>query len=447
MRRKTTDLLHGTIWKQLLIFFFPVFFGSLFQQLYNTVDAIVVGNFIGKEALGAVGGSTGTVINLLIGFVTGLSGGASVVIAQYYGANERENVRKGIGTGMALALVLGVLLMAVGLISSPYVLKLLDVPDTIYPYSLAYMRVYYLGMIPTMIYNNGSGILRAVGDSKRPFYFLVTASIINIVLDLLFVGVFGFGIIGAAAATVISQAVSCILILISLKTSDDIYAFDIRHITVDKDILKEIIRIGIPSGLQSVCYSLSNLFVQAGINGHGTDTVAAYTAYNKVDAVFWYVSAALSMSVLTFVGQNFGAGNMERVKKGVRTGLVMYMAIAIGCSVLMYTACPVLIGLFSKDEEVIRIGVQITRYLVPFYATYTFVSILSSTIRACGDTLVPMIMTAFGTAVLRIIWILMTKGGSIFTTLTCYPLSWSLTSVLFMIYYYSGAWKKRMRKS
>lgn len=443
MKASRTDMLEGRIAGPILMFFIPIMLGSIFQQLYNTVDAIVVGNFVGKQALGAVGGSTGTVINLLVGFVVGISSGATVVIAQYYGAKEENGVRKGVDASMFIAVVLGLILMVAGIVLAPSILRLLNVPEDIFDYSLTYMQIYLVGMIPSLIYNNGAGILRAVGDSKRPLYFLVAACLTNIVLDVLFVVGFHLAVVGVALATVISQVVSCVLTMRVLSSTEESYAFHLRTCSVDMAIVRRIIVIGLPVGIQSCLYSVANLFVQASVNGYGTDTVAAYTAFGKIDAIFWNTSAALGQSVLTFCGQNFGAGKVDRVRKGIRSGVMMYVVgaglISLGC----YFAGGVIYRLFTPDEAVISIGMQILRYLCPLWVTFAGVEILSSSIRACGDSLLPMIMTAIGIGAFRIIWILFFPGTTLFDTLRCYPISWILTSVLFLLYYLQGGWLKR----
>lgn len=439
-------MLEGSVVQPIFYFFIPILFGSLFQQLYNTVDAIVVGNFVGKEALGAVGGSTGTVINLLVGFVVGLASGATVVIAQYYGNREEEGVKNGVYSSMFLAIVLGFLLMAVGIWFTPQILDLLNVPDSIMEYSVTYMRIFLTGMIPSLIYNNGSGILRAVGDSKRPLYFLVAACLANIVLDILFVVVFHWGVAGVAIATTLAQVLSCTLTLYVLGRSSDIYAFHLSKLHFDAPTLLRIIEIGLPVGIQSCLYSVANLFIQASVNSYGTDTVAAYTAFGKIDALFWNTSAALGQAVLTFCGQNFGAGKVDRVKKGIHIGCLMYVAGASLISFICYFGGGILYRMFTQDTEVIRIGIELLQCLCPFWGTFVFVEIMSSSIRACGDSLVPMIITALGIGAFRIIWILFYPNATLYTVLLCYPISWIATSVLFLGYYIQGGWLKKSLK-
>ncbi len=446
MKASRTDMLHGRIAMPILIFFIPIMLGSLFQQLYNTVDAIVVGNFVGKQALGAVGGSTGTVINLLTGFVIGISSGATVVIAQFFGRGEREGVHKGVDASMLIAVVLGAIMMVAGIILAPAIFRAMNVPDDLFDYSVQYMQVYMLGSIPSMIYNNGAGILRAVGDSKRPLIFLIVACFTNIALDFLLVVGLKWEVFGVAIATVLSQVVCMIMTLRVLSGTEECYAFHLKGFECDWGVAKRIFVIGLPVGIQSCLYSIANLFIQVSVNGYGTDTVAAYTAFGKIDAVFWNTSAAMGQAVMTFCGQNFGAGNVDRVKKGIKVGTWMYIvgagAISLGC----FCFGEVIYRMFTPDAAVITIGMQILRFLCPMWVTFVGVEILSSSIRACGDSLIPMLMTAVGIGAFRIIWIMFFPGKTIFDTLVCYPISWILTSLLFVGYYLQGGWLKRSLK-
>ena len=441
-----SDILNGTIWKQILIFFFPILFGTFFQQLYNTVDAVIVGNFVGKEALGAVGGSTGTLINLLVGFVTGVSSGATVVISQYYGRRDADGVQHSVQSGMFLAVVCGCVMMFVGFVFAPDFLKMMNVPEDILGYSITYMRIYFLGVVPMLIYNMGAGILRAVGDSKRPLYFLIAACICNIVLDILFVVVFKWEVFGVGLATTISQIVSCILTLIVLKKTEDSYHFDLKKMKCSFATLKQIVVLGLPAGIQSCLYSVSNLLIQTTVNGYGTDTVAAFTAFGKIDALFWMMTGAFGTAVMTFVGQNFGAGNIERVKKGMAQTILMQIAATIVLSSILYFGGSIFYRLFTPDQEVIRIGMEILKFLCPTWILFVFIEVYSSGIRACGDALNPMLMTAFGICGTRMIWIFFGPTATILEALFCYPVSWALTSTLFILYYLRGGWLKRSLK-
>ena len=287
---------------QLLLFFFPIVLGTFFQQLYNTADAIIVGKFVGKEALAAVGGTTGTLINLLVGFFVGLSSGASVIISQFYGARKADDVSRAVHTTMALAVTSGALLTVTGILFSEKVLWMMGTPAEVMEYAVTYIRIYFLGMIPSLIYNIGSGILRAVGDSRRPLFFLIAATMTNIVLDIVLVLGLNMGVAGAALATILSQVVSAVLVMFTLCRSPQVYRVQLKKIRFYGDMFNLIIRIGLPAGLQSV-----NLIIQATLNGFGTDTMAAYTAYGKIDGRYWMVINAFGVAITTFVGQNFGA--------------------------------------------------------------------------------------------------------------------------------------------
>ena len=442
MRKNRIDLLNGPIYRQILLFFFPIMLGTFFQQLYNTVDAIVVGNFVGKEALGAVGGSTGTLINLLIGFINGLASGATVVIAQSYGARDDEGVKDGVRSGMFLGISLGAVLMVLGIIMTPALLRMLNVPADIFPYSQTYMRIYLLGLVPTMIYNVGSGILRAVGDSKRPLYFLIVSCIINIILDILLVALFKMGVVGVALATIVSQLASAVLVIHVLGKGEAVY-YSLKDFGYDRKILSRIIIIGLPMGLQSILYSVSNLFIQSEVNIYGTDTVAAYTAFGKIDAIFWMISTAYGAATVTIVGQCFGAGKIDRAKKACWTAVLMYVITSIIISLSCCLLGNVLYNLFTNDVNVIRIGMEMLLFIAPFWTSFVFVEIFSCAIRACGESFKPMLITAICICGLRIIWILFYPSESVLETMYCYPLSWILTSIVFLIYFLKGGWLKR----
>lgn len=441
MGRKHTavrnEITEGVIWKQLLFFFFPIMLGSLFQQLYNMADAMIVGNFVGKEALAAVGGTTSVLINLLVGFFVGVASGATVVISQFYGAGEDEHVKKSVHTAVMLAIVGGLILMLAGIITARPLLELMQTPEEIMGYSVTYIRIYFLGMVPSAIYNIGTGILRAVGDSKRPLYFLMTACLINIILDLLFVVVFKWGVVGAGIATITSQAVSAVLVCLVLLRSDGSYKVNIREIRFDGQILPKIIRIGIPAGMQSVMYNAANIVVQTSINTFGTNTVAAWTVFEKMDGIFWMVLAAFGVAVTTFVGQNFGAQKYERVHKSVRVSLAMCMGIAIVLSGVLILLAGYIFRLFTPDANVVDEGVFMVRFLMPFYFTYVCTEILSGAIRGMGNAFVPMIITCVGVCVMRIAWIafVVPVWHDTRAVMLCFPLTWIITSVAFIIYY------------
>ena len=427
----------GVIWKQLLLFFFPILLGTFFQQLYNAADAMIVGRFVGKEALSAVGGGTGTIIQVLVGFFVGLSSGATVVISQYYGAKRAEMVEYAVHTAVAFSLAAGALMMIAGIVAAPAVLEAMDTPADVLEPSIIYIRIYFAGLIGNLIYNMGSGILRAVGDSKRPLYFLIASCMTNIVLDLLFVVVFHMGVAGAAAATIISQALSAALVIWVLMRTKDMYSLELKKIRFDGRMFARIIRIGLPAGLQSIMYSLSNLMIQASVNALGTDTVAAWTAYSKIDSVYWMIINAFGIAATTFVGQNFGAGKKDRVRKGIRVCMGLSFGSTIILSFLLYTVGGSFYSLFTADAAVTEIGVEMLKFLAPFYFTYVSIEILSGALRGVGDCWVPMLMSCIGVCVLRILWIVavVPLRRDIYNIMFSYPLTWTVTSVLFVLYY------------
>jgi len=436
----------GVIWQQILIFFFPILFGTFFQQLYNTADAIIVGRFVGKEALSAVGGTTGTLINLLVGFFVGMSSGASVVVSQYYGAEQAENVKKSVHTAFCLAIGGGVVLMIIGQVFSPLAIRLMGAPVDIIDYSVTYLRIYFLGVIGNLVYNMGAAILRAVGDSKRPLYFLIAACLTNIVLDILFVVILRMEVAGAALATIMSQMMAAFLVLRTLMKTKESYRFEFKSLKLDKPIFRKVIKIGLPTGLQSMMYSISNIVIQAKLNTFGTNTIAAWAVFGKIDGIFWMAMDALSISITTFAGQNYGAGKIDRLKKGTYVGLGLTVAVtAILAGAVMNFGGPIS-SLFTDDAMVLDEAMRIILFQAPFWFCYACVNVFPSTLRGLGDTLVPMLIICFGTCVLRVIWI-MTAGAmvpTLRTTLLSYPISWSITSIAFLIYYYRYSAMKKL---
>ncbi len=444
-RSRINGITEGVIWKQLLIFFFPIMLGTFFQQLYNTVDAVIVGQYVGKEALAAVGGSTGTLINLLVGFFVGLSSGATVIISQYYGAYRPAETSLAVHTATALGIAGGVVFMVVGLIVSPLALTIMSTPADIFDHALSYIRIYFLGMVFNLVYNMGAGILRAVGDSKRPLYFLIFSTLLNVVLDLVFAVALHLGVNDAAVATILCQAVSAVLVMYILMRSDDVYRVRLRDIRFSLPILRDIVRIGLPAGLQSVIYNVSNIIVQATINSFDTNVIAAWTANGKIDGIFWMIMGAFGTATTTFSGQNFGAQKYDRIRRCVRVcGLMAFGAAALISTVVLVFG-PLIFRIFTSDEGVIESGMQIIHALAPFYFTYVCVEVISGTVRGAGDSFWPMIITCFGVCVGRILWILFVvpQYHTIEMLVWGYPISWALTSVLFIIYYLQGGWLRR----
>lgn len=439
------SITEGVIWKQLLLFFFPILLGTFFQQLYNTVDTIVVGRFVGDLALAAVGGATSVVINLLVGFFTGLATGATVVISQHYGAGDHNNLSRSIHTAAALSLAGGLIITVLGLVFSPMVLVAMNTPADVLPMATQYIQIYFAGSIAVVIYNIGSGIIRALGNSKLPLFFLIVCCLVNIVLDLLFVAVLHWGVMGVAVATLISQVISAGLTVFALCKINPVYGLKFKQIRFHGEILKRIFQIGIPGGLQSVMYSLSNLFIQTCINGFGSATMAMWTAYGKIDAFYWMIVSAFGISITTFVGQNFGARQDKRVKKSIHTCLLLSSGTTVLLVALLYVFGEVLFSVFSANSEIVSQGAYYLKLIAPFYLCFLLVEIFSGAMRGVGDTFVPLMITVFGICVFRVLWAfgVVPLSGDFLTVVVSYPITWTLTGVAFLIYYLRGKWLKK----
>ncbi len=436
-QEQINGITQGVIWKQLLIFFFPLLLGTFFQQLYNTVDAIIIGQFAGKEALSAAGGATGTLINVFVGFFIGISTGATVTISQFYGGGNQEDVSKAVHTAIAMAIAGGAIIMVIGIFGAPLALRWMGTPVEIMDQSLIFIRIIFGGMIANLIYNVGAGILRAIGDSKRPLYILMASVGINIILDFIFVIGFHWNVAGVGCATVISQIFSACMVCVRLMKTKDCYQLRLSNIRFHKGMLSRIIRIGLPAGFQSLMYSSSNVIIQANMNSFGTDTIAAWTAYGKIDAIFWMTISSFGIAITTFVGQNFGAGFYGRVRRGVKVCLGLALSASVGLMIILYFGGTYIFGLFTTDAQVIERGMEILKFLVPAFWTYVFVEILSGSLRGMGNSLLPMIITSLGVCVLRVIWLFtaVPVWPSVRTVITSYPMTWSVTSLLFIIYY------------
>ena len=435
---KKNEITEGVIWKRLLLFFFPIAFGTFFQQLYNTADTVVVGRFVGKEALACVGGSSSQMINLVVGFFVGLSSGAAVVISQYYGAKNRERTNRTLYTCLIFALAGGIVLSILGLALAPAVLRAMKTPENLMGDSVLYVRIYFAGILFVFLYNIGASILRAIGDSKSPFYFLVVCCVINVALDLFFVIALDMGVAGVAIATLIAQAVSAVLVLWAIRRKKDVFDLEWKKIAFHSRSLGEIIRLGLPAGIQSMMYSISNVMIQSALNQLGTDSIAAWTSYGKIDAFFWMLLSAFGISITTFVGQNYGAKRYDRMRRSVWICLGMSMGTAVAISLILLFAGKYLFYIFTDDMGVIDIGMEILRYMVPAYFLYVFIEILSGALRGMGDVIIPMIMTCVGVCVLRIVWIQVAVPiwPTIRTIIFSYPLTWAITAVMFIFYYH-----------
>lgn len=439
--KKSTVMTEGSIWKKILFFSIPLILGNLFQQLYNTVDSIIVGNYIGSEALAAVG-SSGSLINLLIGFCIGASAGAGVVIAQFYGAQDREGVRKAVHTTIAIAIAAGAVLTVVGIVATPILLKAMGTPQEVFDQASIYLKVYFGGILFSVVYNMSAGILNAVGNSKRSLVYLMIAATSNIFLDLLFVVVLKMGIVGVAIATDISQLLSCIFIILFLVRSEDVYRVKLKDIRCYDNLLGKILKIGLPTGVQNIVISLSNVIVQSSVNSFGAVAMAGFAAYIKVDGFNILPALSFSMAATTFVGQNVGAGRLDRVKKGMYVSVAMGIIYTVCTGILLLTFAPQVIGVFTQNGKVVEYGVYIMKFFCPFYWMLGILHILAGTIRGTGKTMQAMVVFLFSLCIFRVLWIwgAMSVSHKIGGVMLGYPLSWLVGLVMILIYVWKGNW-------
>ena len=437
-RRKDVDMTEGNITRHIISFALPLLIGNVFQQLYNTVDTWVVGNYVSNEAFSAVG-TVGPIINMLIGFFMGLSSGAGVVISQYYGAKRNQEVHDTVHTAMVMTIIMGVAFTAIGLAMTPFMLRLMNTPENVMPESTAYLTIYFSGILGLMVYNIGAGILRAVGDSQRPFYFLVVCALINTVLDLLFVLVFHMGVEGVALATVIAQSTSALLVVITLMKTDTCIKLRLRDLKINFAMLGKIFRVGIPAAIQMAITSFSNIFVQSYINYFGDNCMSGWTAYAKIDQLLFLPMQSIALASTTFVGQNLGCNQVERAKKGVSQALLIAMVSTVVLMIpVMAFASPV-VAFFNSKEEVVEIGTMLLHWLSPFYVLCCFNQIYSGALRGAGNSRAPMIIMLSSFVAFRQIYlfIMARAWNEIIPIAMSYPAGWLLCSTLTAIYYHS----------
>lgn len=442
---KDTIMTEGSIWKKILFFSIPLILGNLFQQLYNTVDSVIVGRFIGSSALAAVS-CGGSVINLLIGFCIGASAGAGVVIAQAYGAQDKEGVKKAVHTTIAIAIVAGMIVTVAGIFLIPSMLRLMGTPAEVYQDAVVYLQVYFGGMLFSVIYNMAAGILNAVGNSRRSLIYLMVAAISNIFLDLLFVVVFQMGVVGVALATDISQLLSCMFILRFLIRSKESYRVYPKEIKFYPGLPSKIIKIGLPTGIQNIVIALSNVIIQSSINSFGTIVMAGFASYVKIDGFNFLPVMSFSMAATTFTGQNIGGERYDRVKRGMKVSLAMGIGYTICTGILLMVFAPQVMGIFTTSQEVIDCGVYMMKFFCPFYAVLAYIHIMAGTIRGTGKTLPPMLIILFSLCVFRIIWIAtaVPKIGELYGLIMVYPLSFGVGAILTTIYAIKGKWMPKM---
>ena len=444
-KTKAVNMTEGSIVKQILMFSIPLMFGNIFQMLYNTVDTIVVGNFVGKEALAAVG-STTMIVNILVFFFNGFSIGAGVVIGQRFGANDYKRLHIAVETTMTMTFIFCVIFTILGLFGAKPMLRFMDTPDDVFEGAATYLKIYFAGITGLLIYNMGSGILRAVGDSKRPLIFLIITSVINTVLDLLFVVVFKMGIAGVAFATVIAQLISSVLVLLVLIRSDDIYHLVLKDLGIDWPTLKAIIAVGLPAGIQSVITAFSNVFVQSYINHFGSTVMAGWSTYNKLDTFIMLPMQSMAMAATTFVSQNIGAGKDDRARTGTWITILMSLMVTAAIAVPLYIFAETAVGVFTDEEDVIEAGSSFLRALVFFLLLNCVNHVLASALRGRGDSKAPMIIMLLCFVLIRQIYLFIMTRYVINTPVVVglgYPVGWLSCFIIELTYYYLHYGRKK----
>ena len=439
--KSEVNLTEGSIAKNIIKFAIPMFIGNLFQQLYNVADSLVVGNFLGSDALAAVT-STGSLIFLLVGFFNGTAMGAGVIIARFFGAKDHENVKKAIHTDLAFGILCGAIMTLVGVIFAPQILTLMDTPEDVFVQSVLYIRIYFLGSIAVVLYNVCMGIMQAVGDSRHPLYYLIFSSVVNILLDLLFNGVFKLGVEYAALATIISQLLATLMCLWRLTGKSQTYRVELRKIGFDKGLLKQIVGIGLPSGLQNSIISIANVVIQANINAFGSAAMAGCGAYFKIEGFVFLPITCFSMALTTFIGQNLGAKQYDRAKKGAAFGIFCSITLAEVIGILVYFFMPRLILLFNAEADVVNYGILQAHTESLFYFLLAFSHTVAGIMRGAGKSTVPMFVMLGCWCIFRITYV--TIITSIIPTIQvvfwAYPITWSLSSVVVLIYLLKADW-------
>jgi len=432
------DLTTGVVWQKLLLFFLPIAAGTCIQQLYNAVDGMIVGKYVGTIALAAVGGSSSQIINVLIGFFVSVTGGASVVIAQIYGAGRTQDVQRASANALAVCTLAGLFLTALGLAASPALLRLLQTPEDTIHDSVLYLRIYFIGVPFILILNMESNLLRAVGESFAPFLYMVVGCISNIVLDFVFVVFCGWGTSGVAIATVAAQVINMALLTHKLLTAKADYRLNLREMKLHGHFLSNMLKLGIPSGLQSTMYSGSNMLIQIAVNSLGTVVVASWAMTSKTDGIFWAIVNAFGSAVTTFIGQNIGAGRIDRAKACLKQGFLLAFVITVVVSGLIMLCAYPLLRILTDDTAVQDTTYLIMTYFVPYYFTWVPIEIFSAVLRGSGDATNPVIIIGLGICLLRVIWLVTVFAwfGTLFSLCLCYLVSWVVTDVALFIYYF-----------
>ena len=435
------DMTQGNPYSQIIAFALPIFLSQVFQQLYNTADTLIVGRFLGTNALAAVS-SSGTLIFLLVSFFNGTSMGAGVVVSKYFGAKDNDKISRAIHTNIVFSLLCGIVLTLVGVFLTPTFLVWMKTDPDVLPEAIEYFRYFFLGSLAMIMYNACRGIMSALGDSKRPLYYLIFSSLLNVALDVLFVAGFGWGVWSAAVATVLSQAASVVLCLRHLLVKDQIYSVQLKKLRIDKAMLLEILRYGLPAGVQNSVIAFANTIVQTQINSFGKYATAAYGTHGKIEGFAFLPIVSFNMAISTFISQNLGAGLYDRVKQGARFGTVAAVLMAELVGVLCYIFAPQLIGLFDSNAEVIRLGTMQARTVSLFFFLLAYSHSIAAVCRGAGKAFVPMFIMLGVWCVLRICYIAYVSHtfGELSYIYWAYPITWAISSVMYLIYYLKGDW-------
>ena len=447
--KNTLLMTQGNVWKLLVTFSIPLIIGNLLQQMYNTADSIIVGNFVGSNGLAAVGSGT-ALINLIIAFAQGAAVGAGVVVSQYIGADKKDKIKISVHTSICISIILGLILSLLGIFASPSLLIMMKTPKVVLKSSILYLQIYCGGLIFNVIYNMATGILNAAGNSKKPLVYLAIASFTNIILDLLFIKIFKLGVMGAAIATDISQAISCILAIgYLLKVKSD-YKLYIKDLKINKETAVKIIKIGLPTAIQNMVISFSNVLVQSSVNAYGATAMAGYAAYLKIDGFNILPVLSISMAVTTFTGQNVGANRLDRVKKGMYSSLIMVLVYTAFIGAVLLIFSHQVLGLFTHSAQVIMYGQLAMKYFCPYYFLLGILNVLAGTVRGAGKGIPPMIILLFSMCIFRILWIKIALPfySSIDGVFILYPISWLVGAILMIFYTKFGKWlpHKHMEK-
>ena len=440
-KKNTVLMTEGGIFKNLLFFATPLILGNLLQQMYNAVDSIIVGNYVGSNALAAVGAGA-SLIYLLIAFSLGASVGAGVIVSQYLGAKEKEGIHKAVHTAMTISIILGLILTAGGILFSRKLLVMMNTPAEILDDAACYLRIYSCGLIFNVVYNMAAGILNAAGNSRRSLMYLAAAAVVNIFMDLLLIAGLKIGVAGAAIATNFSQAISCILALWFLFRVPADYRISLKNLRIHKAMALRIIQIGLPTGIQNMVISFSNILIQASINQYGATAVAGFSAYLKIDGFNILPVLSFSMAITTFIGQNYGAGKYDRMKKGMWVTLLMGIVYTVLTGILLLTFSGQIMRLFSEDVGVIAYGQTAMRYFCPFYWILAILHSLAGTVRGTGKSIPPMVVLLVSLCLFRIVWIqlVLPYYTSIEGIFILYPVSWLVGAVLMIFYTWKGKW-------